>query len=124
MKLLRRNLSTVWYCLYKGREPILDEEGCETGETRILYRRPKRLLCSVSPAAGSAQAYLFGNLTAYDKVLVTDELSCPIDENTVLFIDKRPAFSEEGVPLGDYRVRRTARSINYISYAVSRVEVS
>ncbi len=124
MKLLRRNLSTICYCLYKGREPILDEDGHETGETRILYQRPKRLRCSVSPAAGSAQAYLFGNLTAYDKVLVTDDTACPIDENTVLFVDKRPAFSEDGVPLGDYRVRRTARSINYISYAISKVEVS
>ena len=59
MKLLRRNLSTICYCLYKGREPILDEDGHETGETRILYQRPKRLRSSVSPAAASAQAYLF-----------------------------------------------------------------
>lgn len=124
MKLLLRNLSTVYYCLYKGREPLRDESGCETGESRMVYCRPRRLRCSVSPAAGSAQAHLFGNLTAYDKVLVTDDLHCPIDENTVLFVDKRPAFAEDGTPLGDYRVRRTARSLNFLSCAVSKVDVS
>lgn len=124
MKLMKRNLSPIHYCLYKGKEPLLDDSGYETGETRISYESPVSLLCSVSPATGYTQVNMFGNLESYDKVLITDDMSCPIDENTVLFVDKEPEFSQEGVPLFDYRVRRVAKSLNNISYAISKVTVS
>lgn len=124
MKLMKRNLFPIHYCLYKGKEPLLDDSGYETGETRISYEFPVSLLCSVSPATGYAQVNMFGNLESYDKVLITDDMSCPIDENTVLFVDKEPEFSQEGVPLFDYRVRRVAKSLNNISYAISKVTVS
>lgn len=124
MKLMKRNLSPIHYCLYKGKEPLLDNSGYETGETRISYESPVPLLCSVSPATGYAQVNMFGNLESYDKVLITDDMSCPIDENTVLFVDKEPEFTQEGVPLFDYRVRRVAKSLNNISYAISKVTVS
>ena len=66
----------------------------------------------------------FGNFISYDKVIVTDDLTCPIDENTVLFIDKSPEYDDDGNPLYDYIVKRVARSLNSISYAVSKVTVS
>lgn len=124
MRLMKRNLTTVHYCLYDGEHPQLDEDGYETGEKQVDYKRPVKLVCSVSPAMGYAQVNMFGNLESYDKVLITDDMSCPIDENSVLFIDKRPEFNSEGVPLFDYRVRRVAKSQNCISYAISKVKVS
>ena len=57
-------------------------------------------------------------------MIVTDDLSCPIDENTVLFIDKEPEYDDNGNPLYDYIVKRVAKSLNSISYAVSKVTVS
>jgi hypothetical protein len=66
---------------------------------------------------------MFGNLESYDKVLVTDDMSCPIDENTVLFVDSKPGYNQ-GVPTYDYTVRRVAKSLNSISYAISKVKVS
>ena len=66
---------------------------------------------------------MFGNLESYDKVIITDDMDCPIDENTVLFIDKDPEF-KDGKPTFDYTVRRVAKSLNTISYAVSKVKVS
>lgn len=124
MKLMKRNLSPVYYCLYADKQPQVDEEGYETGETQVLYKPPKKLMCSVSPATGYAQVNMFGNLDSYDKVLITDDMNCPIDENSVLFIDKKPEFNSEGVPLFDYTVRRVAKSLNSISYAISKVKVS
>lgn len=50
--------------------------------------------------------------------------NCPIDENTLLFVDKEPEFGNDGNPLCDYRVRRVAKSLNSISYAISKVTVS
>ena len=95
MKLMKRNLQPVWYALYDTKEPIRDEKGD-----------------------------MFGNLESYDKVLITDDMSCPIDENTVLFIDREPTFNADGSPAFDYIVRRVAKSLNNISYAVSKVNVS
>lgn len=79
---------------------------------------------NVSAATGSAQVEQFGNFISYDKVIVTDNLSCPIDENTVLFVDKEPEYDADGNPLYDYIVRRVAKSLNSISYAISKVTVS
>ena len=41
----------------------------------------------------------------------------------MLFIDKAPEF-KDGKPTFDYTVRRVAKSLNAISYAVSKVKVS
>ncbi len=124
MKLLKRNLCSIYYCLYQGKQPLTDNNGYETGEMQVDYAPPEQLLCSVSPATGYAQVGMFGNLETYDKVIITDDIHCPIDENTVLFLDKEPAFSPDGNPLPDYRVKRVAKSLNHISYTVSRVKVS
>ena len=123
MKLMKRNLKPVHYCLYKGREPLLDDDGNETGEYQVGYESPVELQCSVSPATGYAQVNMFGNLDSYDKVLITDDMSCPIDENTVLFVDSKPGY-RQGKPAFDYTVKRVAKSLNTISYAVSKVKVS
>lgn len=123
MKLMKRNLKPVYYCLYVDRKPLLDADGNESGESGVTYGEPVKLMCSVSPATGYAQANMFGNLESYDKVLITDDMDCPIDENTVLFIDKAPEF-KDGKPTFDYTVRRVAKSLNAISYAVSKVKVS
>lgn len=123
MKLMKRNLTPVYYCLYSDRQLILDDDGYETSEYRVGYGEAVQLMCNVSPATGYAQVNMFGNLESYDKVLITDDMDCPIDENTVLFIDKAPEF-KDGKPIYDYTVRRVAKSMNTISYAVSKVKVS
>ena len=123
MKLMRRNLVPVYYCLYSKTVPLLDEEGYETGEYTVGYEKPVQIMCNVSPATGNAQSEMFGNLESYDKVLVTDDMDCPIDENTVLFVDRKPGF-KQGKPTYDYTVRRVAKSLNTISYAITKVTVS
>ena len=60
----------------------------------------------------------FGNLENYDKVIVTSDMSCPIDEDTVLWIDE----TDTSQPY-DYIVKRVSRSKNGISIAVAKVEV-
>ena len=123
MKQMKRNLVPIYYCLYKEKQPILDEEGYETGEQKIVYEKPVKFMCTVSPATGFAQANTFGNLESYDKVLITEDMTCPINENTVLFIDSEPGY-RHNKPTYDYIVRRVAKSLNFIFYAVSKVNVS
>ena len=50
-------------------------------------------------------------------------MDCPIAEDTVLFVDKNPEY-KDGKPLYDYIVKRVAKSLNSISIAISKVNVS
>lgn len=125
MRLVKRNLKTVYYQLYEGKVPVVDEDGNETGEPELSYTDPVAMKVNISPAKGNAQSMIFGTDLSYDKVMVTDDMSCPIDENSVLFVDRVPV-QEDGVLLNtyDYVVKRVAKSLTHISYAISRVEVS
>ena len=139
MRSLKRNQRPLYYCLYAGKEPIIDEYGNETGENIVTYEAPVQMYANISPATGQSSTEQFGNLENYDKVIVTTWMDCPIDENSVLFIDKEPDESSvlthiptaittvEGyvtVPTPDYIVRSVARSLNSISIAVRKVKVS
>lgn len=124
MKAMERNKVGFWYLLYDRKEPATDEDGNETGEETVIYRDAVPFRANVSAATGSSQVEQFGNLTGYDKVIVTDDLTCPIDENSVLFLDKEPEYDEDGKPLYDYMVKRVAKSLNSVSIAVTKVSVS
>lgn len=123
MKTMERNKTAFWYMTYADRVPVTDEYGNEIGEL-VTYNEPVMLRANISPATGSSQVEQFGSLAGYDKVIVTDDVNCPIDENSVLFIDKAVKFTDDGKPLYDYTVKRVARSLNSVSYAVTKVSVS
>lgn len=120
MRLQQRNLISVWYALYRGTEMQYDEQGYENGQSKITYHAPVEMKCNVSPATGQSQIETFGNLDSYDKIIITDNMNCPIDENSVLFVDRVPDETGENY---DYIVKRIAKSLNFIAYAVSKVQV-
>lgn len=125
MRTLKRNRRKLWYCTYTGdNEELYDEWGNATGEYNPIYNTEVAMYANISPASGYAQTEQFGNLESYDKVIVTDWMDCPIDENSVLFIDKEPEHDmSTDTPLYDYTVRRVAKSLNSVSIAVQKVNV-
>lgn len=118
-----RNDRPFWYCLYGDTETVEDEYGNEIG-SRVTYAEPVKMYANISPATGYAQTEQFGNLDNYDKVIVTGDMDCPIDENSVLFIDKEPEYNLDGDPMPDFIVRRRAPSLHHIAFAVRKVNVS
>lgn len=147
MKTLKRNESPLWYCLYSGKTELVDEYGNSTGQYALSYGQPTQMYANISPATGHSSTEIFGSLENYDKVIVTAWLDCPINENSVLFIDKAPdmtsvptyelteiptyvpffvevSASSVSVPTPDYIVRGVAKSKNFISIAVKKVKVS
>ena len=147
MRDLKRNQTEFWYCLLipNTQEAIVDENGNETGELIPSYKKAVSMRANISPATGQNQVEQFGNLDSYDKVIVTCDMKCQIDENSVLFIDKRPEYTEvqtheivEGqalyaddevvektyeLPKYNYIVKRVAKSLNGILIAVRKVDV-
>ena len=83
MRTLNRNKSPFWYLLYDSKAPAKDEYDNETGEELVVYKPAVAMNANISAATGSAQVEQFGNFAGYDKVIVTDDLSCPIDENSL-----------------------------------------
>ena len=123
MKALKRNQRTFWYCLYGTETELTDSDGNYTGETEIGYGAPVECEANISPATGQSNVEMFGNLTDYDRVIVSDDTTLPIDENTVLFIDSTPTTGA-GETGYDYIVRRVAKSINSIAIACQKVNVT
>lgn len=124
MRCLHRNKRKFYYALFKEKVAIQDEYGNDSGEYRVVYQTPVEMKANVSAATGEAQVEQFGNSLLYDKVIITDELDCPVDEHSVLCIDSPPSYDEDGNLIFDYIVKKVAKSINTISFAVSKVEVS
>lgn len=121
MKLMRINTRIIHYALYKGEgDPILDKDGFETGEREILYSDPIKLRCNVAPPEkGASLTDVFGVLEDYDRIIITDDMSCPIDEYSVLWVDSLP----DGNTPHDYTVWRVAKYLTHIAYAVRKVKV-
>ena len=118
------NKRKFYYCLFEGSEDLTDMGGYKTGEKRLVYSAPVEMLANVSEAKGRSEAEQFGTDLKYDKVILTCEMDCPINEQTVLFVDREPAFDNDGCPLFDYVVSRVAKSINVITYAIRKVDVT
>lgn len=123
MRILQRNTKPFYYCLYLGKTRIIDEYGNKTNEKAPSYSAPELMRANISPATGQSHAEQFGNLEDYDKVIVTDWMDCPIKEDSVLFVDKEPEV-KNGRPLYDYIVKRVAKSINSVSIAIRKVDVT
>lgn len=124
MRCLFRNKRTFYYALFKEKISIKDEYGNDSGEVRIIYEIPVEASANISAATGEAQVEQFGNSVTYDRVIIMDDLSIPIDENSVLCIDTPPSYDDEGNLIYDYIVKKVAKSLNTVSFAVSRVKVS
>ena len=124
MKTLERNKQTFYYATYVSETERMDGD-LHTFEYAPSYAAWVECRANISPARGESYADVFGADVNYDRVIVTDDLSCPIDEHTVLAIDIAPNTRETTavLPVYDYIVTKKAKSLNFIQYAVAKVEV-
>lgn len=118
MKTLLRNKSTFYYADKTGRVPLLDDDGNFTGDYVDSYSDPVKAKGNISPATGSVGDELFGLNLQYDKVIVMEEAL--FGETAHLWVDADP---QAGEPY-DYIVLRIAKSLNSVSCAISRVDVT
>ena len=119
MRELDRNKQKIFYALFESVSPILDEDGYDTGENEPVYGSPIALSINVSGASGENAIQQFGSTIDYDRVLVTCDLTLPIDEQTVFWIDN----TDTSKPY-DYVVKKIAKSLNSTLIAVKKVRVS
>lgn len=114
------NQRQFYYSLWEESAPQVDEWGNETGENVPIYSEPTMMEANISEVRGLATTQMSGIDIDYDATILTHDMSCPIDEKTVLYINANP-FDDEPF---DYIVRRVAKSLNVITIAIKRVDVS
>ncbi len=118
MRLLQRNKRGFWYSLY-SRTVNVD------GEPYNVYELPTYMEANISAETGKSQTEMFGEAVDYDRVIVSDEMDCPIDEQSVLWVDKEPEYDSDDLPTGwDYIVKRAAKPLDSVAYAIKKVDVS
>ena len=124
MKTLNRNKQTFYYATYSTQTEIMDGE-LHTFDYTPSYGAWTEFHANISPARGESSADVFGADVNYDRVIVTEDLTCPIDEHTVLAIDIAPYKRDTAavLPIYDYVVTKKAKSLNFIQYAVAKVQV-
>lgn len=126
MKCLRKNMRQFWYALYEKDEETKDAEGNYTGLYKPVYTPPRLMSANISAARGTTNEQLFGVDISYDKTIATSDIGCPIRETSILWIDNAPVIDSDGstdTPW-DYTVSSVAKSINSITYAVKKVDIS
>ena len=147
----KRNQCKIWYAL---RNVISEKDAWGNDKDVTTYGAPKELKIGVSANKGEVEAQAFGADVRYDRVMITHDMSCPIDEYTHLWIDEtsiidnaiRTVWSEgdtifinekgsvikadEGnisvsaTKAHNYEVAAVSKSLNCIRYAIRRVNVS
>lgn len=117
MRDLKRNQRAIWYSLYVGKEPVL-QNGFETGQYVETYSAPVCVRISVSSSTGGSEAELFGASVQYDRVLSSVQ-DLPIDEYTRLWVDKAP--TSDTFDDHDFVVKRVAKGLNQNLWAIAKV---
>lgn len=126
MRILNRNKVRIYYANYLYNFPLTDENGRRTGEYQVLYSSPTEVSANVSAARGEVTTRQFGEDTSYDRIIVLDSPELPIKETSVFWIDTSPVIADDGTTSTphDYIVKQVAVSLNSISIAVSKVNVT
>ena len=146
MHVLARNKEDLWYANPTGEEYVLDGNGLKTGEKRILYGEPTKTRMSMAISSGAnnlgsqgmAELERYGITTGYTHRAVTDDMSCPMAEESLVWYRIEPtrnvsitttvdgetvtATQTVAVP-HNFKVVRKAISLNHLIYYLKEVDV-
>lgn len=114
MRLLERDLQTVWLAAYAGREAEVDSEGRYTGRHVPAYGKPVAVSASVSAAKGATEGTVFGTALDYDRTVIVGDPALSVDENALVWVDNGTDDD------ADYTIERVARTPNVTALAIKR----
>lgn len=110
MRSLERNKQEIKYSLYKGKIELSDDNGLPTGDFVPSYDLPKSYKLNVSANSANAGIENFGIGLNYTHVLSTTDMSCPINEESLIWY--------KGTK---YCVVKVSKSLNSILFAIKEV---
>lgn len=147
MRVLARNKKDIWYANPVATSYVTDNNGLKTGEKEITYGTPVKEKMSMAISSGAnnlgsqgiASLEPFGIVTGYTARAVTEDLNCPMSEESHVWYGIEPTRTmtvtktvngetvtenvEVPVP-HNYTVVRKATSLNHLIYYLKEVDVS
>lgn len=117
MRCSERDKRPIHYALYTGKTPVQDN-GKYTGEYTLTYGNPVRMMANYSAGSDTLTVGEYGIKEQYDRILITTDMSCPIAEDTRIWI---------GIPTSlphNYVVSKKEDSVRAIRYGLTKVKVS
>ena len=142
MHVLERNKEYLWYANPTGEEYVTDANGYKTGERKITYETPTKVKMSMAISSGAnnlgsqgmAELERYGIATGYTHRAVTDDMDCPMGEESLVWykieptrtveetVDGQTVETEVPVP-HNFKVVRKAQSLNHLIYYLKEVDV-
>lgn len=126
------NKTSIWYSNpIKGEtEAVLDENGLMTGEYVPTYTAPASIRAALSEsiglnnltAQGVAELKNYGIVTNYTHRMITEDMNCPVTEESILWYGIDPGPKATDVPY-NFRVIRVSRTLNYKTYYLRQIDV-
>lgn len=116
---LKKNTKKLWYSNYGKGNPILDENGDETGDYDSGYSSPVCFFATLSASKGSAYADVFGTNLDYTRSFSTVK-KLPITEESLIWISE-PILNADGTvdkESADYTVAGIADGLNELVVAL------
>ena len=138
MRVLERNKQSLWYANPTGFQYAEDNNGLKTGEKTITYASPTQVRMSMAISSGAnnlgsqgiASVEPFGITTGYTHRAVTEDLDCPMGEESRVWFGIEPTRTviidgeevTETLP-HNFEVVRKAKSLNHLIYYLKEVDV-
>ena len=138
MHVLERNKQSIWYANPNGFTYKTDSNGFKTGTKDITYDLPTELRMSMAISSGAnnlgsqgiAEVEPYGIVTGYTHRAVTDDLTCPITEESRIWYGI-PATKtvivggKETTVATPYNfvVVRKSKSLTHLTYYLKEVDV-
>ena len=134
MHVLERNKEYLWFANPTGEEYVTDANGYKTGERTITYGTPVKVKMSMAISSGAnnlgsqgmAELERYGIATGYTHRAVTDDLSCQMCEESLVWYKINPSDEVDGVEVShphNFKVVRKAQSLNHLIYYLKEVDV-
>lgn len=147
MRILERNKKDIWYATRASSTYVTDSNGLKTGEKEQTYSDPVKARMSMAISSGAnnlgsqgiAELEPYGVVTGYTARAVTEDMTCPMDEQSKVWYGIMPSHTEtrtmtvngqvvtEEVEVQNphnYTVVRKAKSINHLIFFLKEVDVS
>lgn len=139
MRSLKKNQQPLHYATYSEEIKVykhdengnieyveIDGEQCpiEFG-TVAGYNEPVLFYANISAGKGDAPADVFGSNVDYTRTISTTDMTCPIDELSLIWIENEPQYNADGTvnpDSADYKVAAyPAKSLNNIVIAIKKL---
>lgn len=147
MRVLARNKKDIWYATRASASYVTDNNGLKTGEKTQTYNAPVKARMSMAISSGAnnlgsqgiAELEPYGIVTGYTARAVTEDMTCPMDEQSRIWYGIEPTHTETHTTIvngqtvteevevpnpHNYKVVRKAKSLNHLIFYLKEVDVS